>query len=1055
MQLSDLIDLQAWRSPRNKRFWLLAIALAYTLAGFFLVPWLLKANVGELSQRFIMRTADVQDVRFNPFTLRLQIDGFTLADTDKSELAGFEQLVVNFELRSALKLALVFSEISLRSPHINLIRYAFADSNVGRMLADIEASSPADPQAESQDSGLPRLIVDNLGLSDGTLTFRDELSQSAFETRLGPIDINIRDLSTLPDASGMQKLSVTTETGATLKWEGDLQLSPLKSAGKIEISGSPLPLVYRYLKDQLRFRVQDCCLDITLDYSVQAAPAGDVVASVDNLTVSSRELDIRTLEGDKKILRVPEIRISNGRVEWPARAVSIGEILIDKPELAIWLQPDGMLNLEYLAPAGANSAPEPGGSAGTPATAADPSTAGSASDSASPDAPVTEPPPGSSAPQTAAVNEPEWDVSVAALRIAGMRVDFEDLSLAQPGTLSVPSLDLTVSEISNRAESRWPFSLSAQIGERGSLTMQGSSIVLPAIALETELKIADIAIADLQPWVSPIAQIAISDGRFGFSGTLASNADEVLAVEGDLGIANLAVSDTREKVPLIGWDQLALEQTRLRLTGGRLDISQISLQKPFVRLIIAADGTTNYQSLANSEAAEQPPAAASTGQPAPEAAQTANGASAEQGTADDQAFAVSVARTVITNGAMEFGDYSLPLPFQVPIREFGGSLSAFATDSAAATDVALEGTVGEYGYVKVGGGLNAMAPTQLADINVTFRNIDMPKVSPYTAKFAGRKIASGKLDLDLNYRFDNGIVQGENKVVLEKFQLGEKVENPDALDLPLDLAVSLLTDSNGVIDLQLDVSGNLEDPDFSVGSVLLQVFANLITKAVTAPFKLLAGLLPGSPDIELDKLIFAPGRADLLAPEKEKLDQLAIALGQRPQLVLAVPGEYNRALDTGALQATAVETLLAERLGDDSGADKEDVLIARTRKALERLAGEQLPDLDINAMREQFQRPATDSQRATLDEVAYSAELRRRLEAVQQIADPQLVAVAADRQSAVILHMTENGVLDAARVIPGEIKATTETDGDSVKVSLEIETGSAIAKADAPAGESR
>lgn len=1023
MQRPSFTAIQAWLSPRKIWFWLLALLACYTLAGFFLIPWLIKNNINELAQQFATRSAEVREVRFNPWTLRLQANGLVLRDTDQAELAAVEQLVVDVEVRSVAQLALVFKEISLTDPHVNLIHYKFADTNFGRMLADIEAVTPPEPKTASEDSELPKLVIDNLTIANGSARFRDEFPATPFETSLGPIDINVENLSTLPDKSGAQQISVVTETGSTLKWVGDLQISPLKSAGKVELSGSPVPLAYRYLKDQLNFRIKDCCLDVSFDYAVESVADGGIAARIENVSISSRELELLTLENDELILQVPEIRVSDSKLEWPARAVSIGDVLIDAPKLWVWIQPDGAVNLNTLLPAADDA------NASSPA-AIDPKTP--------------------SADEPAA--EQDWNIGVKTLRVAGMQVEFADRSLANPGKLTIPKLDLTVNDLSNQPASKLPFSIAAQIGKAGKLEAQGVAVLLPETEVDTGLKIADIAISDLQPWVEPVAQILISDGLFSFTGQLSSNAKEQLSVAGDIDVSNLAVSDTRENVPLIGWQRLKLRKTQLELTKGRLSIGRARFEKPFARLIINADGTTNFQGLQTDAGAGTGEQTTSRGDTTAEPAQAAStdrnsvaGATATTaaGTADQESapFIVSVDKTQIRDGSVEFADFSLPLPFEVPIRDFHGSISALATDSAASSDIALEGTVGEYGFVKVDGSLQAMAPSDLAKVNVIFRNINMPDVSPYTVKFAGRKIAAGKLDLDLNYAFDKGVVAGQNKIVLEKFQLGEKVDAPGAQDLPLDLAVSLLTDSNGIIDLELEVSGDLNDPTFSTGSMIMKVLANLITKAVTAPFKLLAGLLPGNEDIDLDTLDFPPGRADLLPPEQEKLDQLTQALKQRPQLVLTIPGEYNRELDTAALQSKALDAQLAKGLSEATSTDEQDVLMERTRNALEKLAREQLPNVSLDELEAQFQVPVPDSKRTTLDEAAYTQELGRLLEAAQPVSDEQLLALAVERQDAIRTRLTTTDNSIAGQLKAGTPGSKGEVEKDNVRMRMEVEAG--------------
>ncbi len=306
-----------------------------------------------------------------------------------------------------------------------------------------------------------------------------------------------------------------------------------------------------------------------------------------------------------------------------------------------------------------------------------------------------------------------------------------------------------------------------------------------------------------------------------------------------------------------GWDALRLKNTHLQLDAAVLDIALIELARPFAKLVIAADASTNFSALQT----EQASASETTAPARPVAMRKIS-------------FTIKIGKTTIADGSMDFSDFSLPLPFKAPISELGGSISTLATDTTQPSEIDLEGKVAKYGFVSITGTASLMAPTEQTAVEAKFRNVDMPSLSPYTAEFAGRKIASGKLDLDLNYTLDKEQMAGENKIVIETFELGEKVENPDAMDLPLDLAVALLKDMNGVIDLELGVSGDMNDPSFSASGIVLKAFANLITKAAAAPFKLLGSLIPGGGETDFDAVEFQAGRADLMPPEQQKLDQL-------------------------------------------------------------------------------------------------------------------------------------------------------------------------------------
>jgi len=232
---------------------------------------------------------------------------------------------------------------------------------------------------------------------------------------------------------------------------------------------------------------------------------------------------------------------------------------------------------------------------------------------------------------------------------------------------------------------------------------------------------------------------------------------------------------------------------------------------------------------------------------------------------------------------------------------------------------------------------------QSTDITIAFSNVEMANISPYSGRFAGRRIESGKLSLDLKYQIQTNKLVGDNKIIVDNLVLGEKVDSPDAVNLPLDLAVALLSDSNGRIDLGLPVSGELNDPQFSIGPIIWKAFVNIITKAVTAPFRALGSLF-GSGAEKLNAVEFDPGKADLLPPEKEKLKKVAEALQKRPQLKLVVQGQYSPEIDGLELKQINVSRAIAVRMGVQLKPDAElepiDFSDSKIKGALEKLFAE-------------------------------------------------------------------------------------------------------------------
>jgi hypothetical protein len=341
-----------------------------------------------------------------------------------------------------------------------------------------------------------------------------------------------------------------------------------------------------------------------------------------------------------------------------------------------------------------------------------------------------------------------------------------------------------------------------------------------------------------------------------------------------------------------------------------LEISEIRLQDAYADILIAEDGSINLGRAKKGVGHSDEKEVADEGTNVAEAQTPMN-----EGESSPE---ITVGRVVVENAAADFADLSLPLPFEAKIAELSGQLSTVATASVMPSTVSLEGKVDEFGLVRVTGHATPFDPSSNTDINVVFENVQMPKFSAYTIPFAGRKIARGHLDLDLGYKVTASELEGENKVVLRDFELGDKVDHPDAMSLPLGLAVALLKDTEGRINVDLPVRGNVDDPEFRYGGVVMKALTNLIVGIVASPFNLLSNLV-GAESSELEYLHFVDGRSDLTGPELEKSVKLSEALKIRPELMLQFGGVVDPEADGVALKTASVEMEIERRIASLKG----------------------------------------------------------------------------------------------------------------------------------------
>jgi hypothetical protein len=611
-----------------------------------------------------------------------------------------------------------------------------------------------------------------------------------------------------------------------------------------------------------------------------------------------------------------------------------------------------------------------------------------------------------------------WDLRLAEFRIDDMAVGFEDSALRSPASVDVRDIALQVAGINNQAGEMFPFAASLALGSGGAVRADGRAGALPQPAVEADVEVRGLALGLAQPYLAEIAQVALTEGALDADVKLGITADESLGAAGQLSIAGLEISDTVKDERLVGWRDLDVDRFEFSQTGNSLEVSEVKLSGPYVRLLIDQDGTTNFQELA----VDAPPAeslAPPAGEPPP-------------------ALAISVGRIAIDDGSSDFTDLSLPIPFGTKIADLEGQIATLATTSTEPADVDFEGRVGEFGLARIEGVVSPAAPAGRTDVRVLFRNVELPDLSPYTVKFAGRKIDEGRLDLNLEYLIEEGKLQGANSVVIDKLRLGEKVDYPDAVDLPLGLAVALLTGPDGTIDLDLPVTGDVNDPAFSIGAVVFKVFANLITKAATAPFKLL-GALVGVESEDFDRIEFTPGRADVEPPEQEKLLKLAEALGQRPELGLRIGGVVDPEADAGALRESRVDAAVAAGI-EAEGDSGEEMLLERRRSVLQDLFARRFPGESADAVAAGFMVPADPGKpdgKQVLDEPAYLAALRERLVAAEAISAEDLDALARARAQAVIDVLVAGAQVDPSRISAGDPGEAKLTDDGWIPMKLE------------------
>ena len=987
--------------PQKYRKPLAGFAVAvvlYALLGFFLAPWLVEKISIDAVQETLGTELSFDEVAINPFVLSLEINGLALDEPDGSPFLTIERIFVNFQLSSLFRWAFTFREFHIESPEVRLARDGDGNFNVAFL---VQTSPEPEDTEEDSESGPVRLFIHDFAIRDNLIDWRDDVPPEPVVTRFGPVNIDIADLNTLPARPGMQDVLITTDTQGTLSWNGSLQFNPLFSEGHASVKGSHFPITSAYLKHEAGFDITDGEADVEFDYLINTLDDGTLNAEIRNFDLAFIDVVVRTFNEalgrageDREVLRLPRMSLSGGELDWPAMRAHADSFAIDDAAVELFRDANGALNV--LPP----EEPE-------------------ATEAATED------------PEAPAASDSEWTLSLTQFSINRFALHLEDQSVEPTANIGWQSLDVDVRDISNEPAASFPTTVQLGNGDGGTITVDGQVTALPGVEFDVALGINALALASGHPYLQALADVNFDSGALNADMRLTGDAGDPLRAEGDVEIVDFLITETDEGSRLGSWSSLRAENLVYSTAGESLEVSEVIFTEPYGDILIAEDGSINLGRVQKGE---------TTGEEDTDGEDAAAEADEEVVVeSTDDGLDVTIGRVIVNDASADFADLSLPLPFAAKIAALNGEMSTIATSSAEPSTVELEGDVDEFGEVQIGGTVTPLNPPANTDIAVAFRNVDMPKFSAYSIPFAGREIASGRLDLDLGYQIVEGELVGENRIVLRDFELGDKVDHPDALSLPLGLAVALLKDPDGRISLDVPVRGSVDDPEFKIGGVVAKALVNVLTKIVTSPFALLANLVGAEGD-ELAYLAFAPGRGDLSPPEREKVAKIAEALALRPQLVLQVGGVYEPDTDGAVLRSDMVDARIDERIELASDGD-EDMYADRRREVIEQLFTESVTDADPALALSEVRAANTtvnESGESQFDELAFAEALRDRLVDMQPVTDADLLALAEARAQSVRQAILESNPDIAARVIAAEASAAESDDDGNIRMEVRI-----------------
>ena len=819
---------------------LIAIAL-YSVLGFLILPGIGLRIINQQLANYATVPAKLDRLEFNPFSLELTLWGLRVGEPGKEQV-GFERLYTNLQADSLWTKALHLADVQLDKPKTELLFNKDGTLNLTQLFKLPESEpTPADPESKP----FP-LRIDNIKLAGGYLHFTDMRPSEPIEFLYDSMDLELKNLSTLPDDNADMTLVAAGPAGGRIDWTGTLSLVPITSTGKLKVTDGKMKVWWPYVRDALPLALEDGVLNFSTDYTLNLSKETEMVLS--NATASIAPLKINAPDG-RPLVRLERLEVSDTSVDLAKQEVVVGKINSQNLETWAAREKDGQLDWQKLFA----SQPEK-----TPAKTAEVVT-------------VEAPKPAPVAPSK------PWAVLLKDVDLRDYRVHLADKEPKTPVALDVGPLNVKLKNFDSLNRSPFTLNLDTGVGKQGKLTASGDVNLSPVSArLKVTTKDIDLRIA--QAYIDPFIRLELRSGMLGsdLAVDLKSTEPLAFAVAGRAQVDQLHTLDTLKNRDFLKWQKLVLEDVKYQ-HGDSLSLARVNLEKPYVRFMINDDRTTNIDDLLIPQPA---------------------GTTAAKSTASkEKPLGIHIGAIAINDGSANFADFSLTPNFQTAVQQLNGLIGTIDSRNPKPAPVNIAGKVDRYAPVTIKGSVNPFDPMASLDIATSFKRVELTTLTPYSGKFAGYRIRKGRLNLDLHYLITNGQLKAENKLVVEQLQLGEKVDSPDAVDLPIKLAIALLKDTDGKISIELPISGDLNNPQFSVMPIIWQTVRNLVLRAAQAPFKFIGGLINGGGAEDLGTVSFAPGSSELSPEAQKALTTLAQALKERPALRLEIEGTAAQSSD--------------------------------------------------------------------------------------------------------------------------------------------------------------
>jgi uncharacterized protein involved in outer membrane biogenesis len=745
--------------------------------------------------------------------------------------------------------------IKAQGLELHLARNHDGSLNIGDLVKASPKTTSIEPKKDSKPFGYE---ISDILIESGTLHFADESLQRPYKTRLNNVRIAVQGFSNEPATHADVEVSFESDAKERVSHNGKMQLSPFLAEGKLEIESFKPGNLSPYYQAVLATDIREGSLNLSTQYRFESKEDRSNLNFTD-LNAHLQAVRLELAGQPEPLWRIASLAVKDATVDVAGKTVVIGALQGKNGNGYVRREKDGTLNYARIIKAQSSAPP---------------------------------------AKEPAKKEETQWKVEAKQIALDGFKVDIDDLAAANPAKFTLSDLFVRIENFSNAKNQSGKTRLRTRINKNGSLRLNGTAGTNP-VAAKFALEAHDIDVLSLQPYLDDQVNFLLTGGRISTKGSFTLDSSGAGAAKanyrGGIELYDFASIEKGNKQDLVKWKNLGLHQFEYNSEPLQVRIGEIDIGDFYSRLIIGPDGKINLQNLTTPKdekedaAPSQAAASPAADRPAPEKR-------------------VTIGKINLHSGNINFSDFLVKPNYSANLTDVHGTISELTPEAPG--DIDIQAKLDGAAPVDIDGKINPLGKELFLDIVADAREIEMNPFSPYSGKYVGYGIDKGKLSFTVKYKVENRQLTAQNKIILNQLTFGERVESPQATKLPVLLAVALLKDRNGVIDIDLPISGSLDDPQFSVGGIVLRLVINIITRAVTAPFALIGSVFGGGgggSGEELSYIEFDNGRAGLSQTAQGKIETLAKAMNNRPALRLELSGRSDPATDLEGLKRVLIE----------------------------------------------------------------------------------------------------------------------------------------------------